>query len=190
MRRYFCLLLLVTGSLGASVPNPFIMGWGLLPPETLSAYLVGQNPQLDGGEALKVAQVYVEECSTEGINHDLAFAQMLLETSFLRFGGQVDSHQFNFAGLGALDGGYKGLSFHDAREGIRAHIQHLKAYGSRLPLRNPLVNPRFYFVQRESAPTVYDLSQRWASDPRYGVKIVTLMEKLHNFEQERNILTQ
>ena len=38
-----------------------------------------------------------------------------------------------------------GLSFPDECTGIRAHVQHLKAYGSSDPLNGDLVDPRYHF---------------------------------------------
>ena len=56
---------------------------------------------------------------------EVAFAQMVHETNFLKFTGDVKVGQFNFAGLGATGGGNPGNSFATVQEGIRAHIQHL-----------------------------------------------------------------
>ncbi|MFW6359808.1 MAG: N-acetylmuramoyl-L-alanine amidase, partial [Chroococcales cyanobacterium] len=77
-----------------------------------------------------IAKIYREEASIEGVNYDIAFCQMCLETGFLRFGSDVSPSQNNFAGLGAIGGGEAGASFPSARIGVRAHVQHLKAYAS------------------------------------------------------------
>ncbi len=69
------------------------------------------------------------EAIQEGVNPDLAFIQMCHETGFLRFDGTVDKSQNNYCGLGATGNGVKGSTFLDQKEGVRAHIQHLKAYG-------------------------------------------------------------
>ncbi|KAL0266212.1 UNVERIFIED_CONTAM: hypothetical protein PYX00_011930 [Menopon gallinae] len=75
---------------------------------------------------------------------------MILETGYLKYRGQVARHQNNFGGLGALDSGEKGASFASLEEGVRAHIQHLKAYACNQPLSQELVDPRFYLVKRGS----------------------------------------
>ena len=103
---------------------------------------------------------------------------MLLETSFLKYGGQVAGGQNNFAGLGAVDGGDRGLVFPSPRQGIRAQIQHLKYYATNLPLNGSPVNPRLSLVKRASAPTVWQLSKAWASDPAYGTKLMDLMTRM------------
>jgi len=70
-------------------------------------------------------------------------------------------------------------SFRDLRLGIRAHIQHLKAYASRKKLHNKLVDPRFRFVKRGSIKNVNGLSGKWAADKRYGTKIRYLMDRMY-----------
>jgi len=159
----------------------YIMSKGNVSADKMALFLLSNNPRLDGNFARTLANIYVEEAAFEGVNHDIAFVQMCLETGFLRFGGDVKPEQNNFAGLGAIGGGEPGLSFPDTRIGVRAQIQHLKAYGSEEPLRGELVNPRFRFVQRGRAPTYEGLAGTWAMDPQYAVKIRTIMERLYNF---------
>ncbi len=127
----------------------------------------------------EIARLYREEGALEGINSDIAFAQMCLETNFLRFGGIVKPSQNNFAGLGAVGGGEEGASFPSARIGVRAHIQHLKAYGNTEPLVQEVVDPRFNFVTRGIAPLVGMLSGRWSADEDYGNKILAILRRLY-----------
>ena len=101
------------------------------------------------------------------------------QTNFLRFGGDVKPSQNNFSGLGAVGGGAEGASFPSARLGVRAQIQHLKAYASTEPLVQELVDPRFNFVTRGIAPLVDQLSGRWAADLQYGTKILALLRRLY-----------
>ncbi|MBD2628820.1 hormogonium tapered terminus morphoprotein TftA [Trichormus variabilis] len=126
-----------------------------------------------------VPKLYREEAALEGVNHDLAFCQMCLETGFLRFGSDVKPQQNNFAGLGAIGGGAQAASFPSARIGVRAHIQHLKAYASLEPLVQQEVDPRFRFVTRGIAPSVDQLSGRWSADLDYGTKIKALFKRLY-----------
>lgn len=124
-------------------------------------------------------KLYREEGNAEGVNYDLAFCQMCLETGFLRFGGGIKSEQNNFAGLGSIGGGAEAASFSSARIGVRAHIQHLKAYASLEPLVNEVVDPRFRFITRGIAPSIYQISGRWSVDLDYGTKIFSLMKRLY-----------
>ena len=130
-------------------------------------------------------QIYIEEAEAEGIKAEVAFSQMLLETGWLQFGGDVAVGQFNFAGLGATGNGNPGNSFPDIRTGIRAHIQHLKAYANNQPLNNDLVDTRFTYVERGCAPYVEWLGQQenpkglgWATSPGYGNSILKIIERL------------
>ena len=104
-----------------------------------------------------------------------------METGFLKFGGDVKKEQYNFAGLGAVGGGVSGASFSSIREGIRAQVQHLKAYASEEPLNQVVVDPRFQYVKRGSAEYVEWLGQKenpngygWATAKNYGYNIVDL----------------
>lgn len=124
-------------------------------------------------------KLYRQEAAIEGVNYDIAFCQMCLATNFLRFGGDVKPSQNNFADLGAVGGGAQSATFPSAQIGVRAQVQHLKAYASLEPLVQETVDPRFRFVTRGIAPLVDQLSGRWASDPNYGQKIVALLRRLY-----------
>ena len=138
------------------------------------------------GVSLKeFCQIYIEEAKAEDIKVEVAFCQAMKETGWLQFGGDVTINQFNFAGLGATGGGASGVTFKDVRTGIRAHIQHLKAYANDEPLNNKLVDPRFGYVERGCAPYVEWLGQKenpegkgWATAKGYGQSIVSMIEKL------------
>ncbi|WP_017654491.1 N-acetylmuramoyl-L-alanine amidase [Fortiea contorta] len=126
-----------------------------------------------------IPKLYREEGSIEGINYDIAFCQMCVETGFLRFGGDIKPQQNNFAGLGTAGGGGDAASFESARIGVRAHIQHLKAYASLEPLVQPVVAPRFRFVTRGVATVIDQLSGRWSADLDYGAKITAMLKRLY-----------
>ena len=133
----------------------------------------------------KFCQIYVEEAKAENIKVEVAFMQAMLETGWLKFGGVVEISQYNFAGIGALDGGVKGASFSSVREGVRAQIQHLKAYANKEPLKNQQVDPRFHLVKRGTAKYVEWLGQQenpsgygWATGSEYGNKILKLIKEL------------
>ena len=130
-------------------------------------------------------QMYIEEAEAEGIRSDVAFAQSMLETGYLQYGGDVQIEQFNFAGIGAVGGGASGASFADVRTGIRAHIQHLKAYANSESLKNACVDPRFAYVTRGSSPYVEWLGIKenpegrgWATAKNYGFTIATMLERM------------
>lgn len=163
-------------------PSVNIYHHGVFSMEKMAAYLKQNNPKLREKQSFHIAGLYIEESLKEGINHDVAFSQMCLETGFLKFGGDVDPTQNNFCGLGVTGGGVKGLSFDDTRSGIRAHIQHLKAYASTDDLNLELIDERFHYVKRGSALNVDDLTGKWATDKEYGNKISKIISRIDNFK--------
>ena len=132
------------------------------------------------------AQIFYEEASAEGVRAEVAFVQCMKETAFLKYGGEVLPNQYNYAGIGAT-GAIHGAAFKDVRTGIRAQIQHLKAYASLDRLVNTCVDPRFNLVTRGCAEYVEWLGQQenpngygWATDKNYGYSIVDMMSVLLN----------
>ena len=120
-------------------------------------------------------QIVLEEANAEGVKAEILFAQAMLETGWLKFGGSVKAEQCNFGGIGAVNATAGGASFGDVRSGLRAQVQHLKAYASKEPLNNPCVDPRFEKVKRGVAPCVEDLNGRWAvPGDGYGQRISSL----------------
>jgi len=124
-------------------------------------------------------KIYRNEAAIEGVDWDIAFCQMCVETGFLRFGGNIKPEQNNFASLGDVGGGMEGASFPSATIGVRAHIQHLKAYANLEPLVQDVVDPRFRFVTRGIAPLIDQLSGRWSADVQYGAKITSALKRLY-----------
>ena len=61
-------------------------------------------------EVRHIAERTIHWCRVFGVNHDIVFAQIAHETDWLRFTGDVQFGQHNFAGLGAT-GGVPGHSF-------------------------------------------------------------------------------
>jgi N-acetylmuramoyl-L-alanine amidase len=155
-----------------------IVGHGNTSEVQLIVFLKGNNPQAIV-QFPDIPKLYREEAAIEGINYDIAFCQMCLETNFLRFNGEIQANQNNFAGLGSVGGGSVAASFPSARIGVRAHVQHLKAYASIEPLVMEQVDPRFRFVARGIAPLLEQLSGRWAADLQYGQKILALLRRLY-----------
>lgn len=130
-------------------------------------------------------EIIKEEAEAENMKADVVFAQAMLETGYLKFGGDVKINQFNFAGLGATGNGVAGNSFKDVRTGIRAQVQHLKAYANKEALKNTCVDVRFSYVTRGTAPYVEWLGIQenpngggWAASKNYGNDLLGLINKL------------
>ena len=157
------------------------MGKGMVSAGNLSNFLLRKNPEANPSYVRTLSQLYIEESAYEGINHDIAFSQMCLETGFLNFGGLVKPEWNNFCGLGAIGPEQPGLIFPDQRTGVRAHIQHLKAYATNESLKGVLVDPRYKYVKLGSSPIIEGLSGTWAADKQYSNKIYDILQRLYDF---------
>lgn len=128
--------------------------------------------------------ILVEEANTEGVRAEVLFVQVMKETGWLRFTGHVNAEKCNFGGIGAVDSSPgDAATFPDVRTGLRAQVQHLKAYATTDEdnLVNACVDPRFEFVTRGSSPYVEGLGGKWASDPSYGTSLVNMMDQLLSY---------
>ena len=130
-------------------------------------------------------QMYYDEASAEGVRPEVAFAQTMKETGFLQYGGDASIEQFNFAGLGTTGNGVPGNSYPDVRTGIRAQIQHLKAYATSDALAQECVDDRYEYVKKGAAPYVEWLGQQenpeglgWATGDNYGYDIVRMIREM------------
>jgi len=146
----------------------------------------------------QLAKMYVIYGKRFGIRADMAWAQMIHETGYGQYGGDVLPEQNNMAGIGAT-GGVPGNSFATAELGVIAQYVHLAWYlypdhmsdpycvqvsqpedGS--PIATP-GDPRHY-AQSDGAShkgnvrTVYDLSGKWAPGATYGSAIQTIANRI------------
>ena len=152
----------------------------------LNSKHISFNESLYGMTLQQFCQLYLDECGAEGVDVAVALCQSMLETGWLKYGGQVQASQLNFAGIKTADGSAF-QTFNSVQEGIRAQVQHLKAYASTDALVNTCVDPRFNLVRRGTAPYVEWLCSMnnpngtgWTSDSGYSEKIVKFMDELHN----------
>lgn len=156
---------------GASENSIAIMGTAKATAAQMKAYIAARNSDK---KWQSIVDIYLEEGKAEGVKGDVAFAQSCLETGNFKFTGDVSEGQNNFAGIGTTGGGVKGHSFKDVRTGVRAQIQHLKAYASKEDLKNACVDPRFNLVTRGSATTIDALEGKWATGACYGKNITRI----------------
>jgi hypothetical protein len=134
-----------------------------------------------------LASIFVSEGAAEGVRGDVAFLQSIVETGWFRFTGSVAPTSNNFAGIGATDSGGTPASFPDARTGVRAQIQHLRAYADPTatsctvpPLHFGCVDPRFNLVSpKGKAPTWNQMGNgNWATSSTYATTILNLYAQL------------
>ena len=174
---------------GAAAPSGVsgmkIMGAAVATAEQMKAYIKAKNPKV-AQSVLDMVPLYLSEGAAEGVRGDIAFAQSCLETGNFGFAGSaVTLDQNNFCGMGVTANGLKGNSFSTAQLGIRAQVQHLKAYASTEPLKGECIDPRFKYVARGCAEVVEWLGQQenpqgkgWATGAGYGEKIVTILKSI------------
>ena len=180
----------------ASIPKPNkpepmhlsrrLLDQGQQTAEQLTDYFMSRNSNEDRAHILQFAQYYIDEAAAEGINSDVAFAQMCLETGFLRFGGLVQPEFHNYCGLGAMDADHPGEIFETEELGVRAHIQHLQAYATTedIKLHKELVDPRYNWVHKTKyVEDIFGLTGTWATDPHYGEKIQGLLTAMADFSR-------
>ncbi|MDD7610784.1 MAG: glucosaminidase domain-containing protein [Spirochaetales bacterium] len=161
-----------------------ILGKGQLSAVQLADFFINNNEHVEKEFILKFADYYIQEASMENINSDVAFAQMCLETGFLRFGGLVQPDFHNYCGLGAMDAEHPGEKFETEQLGVRAHIQHLQAYATTqdVKLNNQLIDPRYNWVHKTKLVTdIFGLTGTWATDPNYGNKIDEIISRMEVF---------
>ncbi len=159
-----------------------IMGTSRATAAQMQSYIHRVNPDVPG-KVIEMLHFYLSEGEAEGVRGDIAFAQSCLETGNFTFrGSAVTLDQNNFAGIGVTSNGMKGNSWDTPQLGIRAQVQHLKAYGSTEPLEQDCVDDRFKWVKRSSAPFVEWLGQQenplgsgWAAGKNYGCKILNIL---------------
>lgn len=166
-----------------------IMGDSAATVEQMRSFIRKHNPDV-ADSVIDMIPYYLSEGAAEGVRGDIAFAQSCLETGYFKFekagtGSAVTIDQNNFCGLGVTSLGVKGESFPTPQIGIRAQIQHLKAYGSTLPLNGDRVDNRFAYVVRGCAKYVEWLGMQenpsgrgWAGGANYGPMIMNIYKSI------------
>lgn len=160
-----------------------IMGTAEATADQMKAYIKVKNSKVSQS-VLDMIPFYLSEGAAEGVRGDIAFAQSCLETGNFTFAGSaVTLSQNNFCGLGVVANGTKGSSFSTPQIGIRAQIQHLKAYASKEALKHDCVDLRYSLVEKSCAEYVEYLGQKenpkgcgWAAGANYGYKILNILD--------------
>ena len=169
-------------------------GRGLTPPETilskgelsrdfLVSFILRNNPALNRNWVGNIVDLYICEAKAEEVNYEIAFAQMCYHTNYLSFDKTfVQANSNNFFGLISVSNTGIAHVFGSQQEGIRAHIQHLKGYATKEPLKNECVDPRYSVIKGihglGSSPTINGLSNRWGGAD-YANKIKSILAKMY-----------
>lgn len=162
-----------------------VLGPSLLSPAQMASWYASMRiTPRSPTDVATLARLFSDEGAAQGVRGDLAFAQAMLETGYLRFGGLVLPSDNNFSGLGACDTCARGLAFPSAELGVRAQIQHLWAYAaphaSLAGLARPLADARFGMVQPPGRAPLWETmgSGSWATDHNYGAKVVSIWRSM------------
>ena len=162
-----------------------VLGAALLGPAQIDAWYASTGIQSRSPTPVgRIAQLFVEEGTAQGVRGDIAFAQAMLETGYLRYGGQVVPADHNFGGIGACDSCKRGLRYPDPETGVRAHIQHLWAYASPTAdpaaLARPVVDVRFANVQPPGKAPLWETmgNGNWATSTTYAPKVLDIWRKM------------
>lgn len=178
------LALLLAPLASAAVPHQVdggtpVLGESLLDADQIEAWYEGLGITPRSPTSVRqLAELFLDEGGAQGVRGDIAFAQSMLETGYLRFGGQVRPSDHNFSGLGACDACPRGLAFDDPQLGVRAQIQHLYAYAapdaSPEGLARPLADIRFDLVQPRGRAASWEQmgDGNWATDRGYADKVL------------------
>jgi len=146
------------------------------------SYIKSQNPSANYQSLNTLIDLYIEEAVFEGVNHDIAIAQMLYATNYLR--NNVSS--FNYAGLSTV--GTRGWDgrFPNMRTGVRAHIQHLKAYGSTQLPRNQIVDPRYHLIggMKGKVKNISQLCELWSHNSNYKENLIKKLYCMYQFTDQ------
>ena len=154
-----------------------IIGLGRLQKDAIVAFIRSGNPAVSASVVDSIVNIYIQEATLEDINLNIAIAQMVLATNFLRNDQRTNIHNY---------GGLSGASFNDRQTGIRAHIQHLKGYATTEAPKTLIVNPRYNILRQNgilgTITTRQQLYSTWAPLSRdYRARMENILSDLEQF---------
>jgi hypothetical protein len=175
-----------SGLSGSDQLPVLIMEGGKLSRDAVVSYIISKGSAMNRQEINALVSLYFMEAQAEGVNHDIAIAQMCYATKFLTNRKLLDTR--NYGGLNT-DLGISvkyGGSHRNMEEGVRAHIQHLKGYAS-CELFKEKVDQRYDLLVKSgklgTVQTLDGLFTAWApGNPRiYGDEIKKILTELYQF---------
>ena len=159
-----------------------ILGTNVATVERMYQFVKSKNSSFDR----EIAEQFIAVSQVYGMRGDIAMCQSIIETGWFKYTGgtAVTPEDHNYCGLGVTTLGQKGCQFETVREGVTAQIQHLYAYccTKALPAGETLVDPRFNYVSRGTAPNWENLgSGKWATAAGYGTSIIEMYNEMMAF---------
>lgn len=182
MKKFIAFIVLcVFGVVCISAATP-IRGTNVASADRMYEFVKATNSSFDR----EIAEQFHAVSQIYGIRGDIALCQSIIETGWFRYTGgtAVTPDDHNYCGLGVTTLGQKGCQFETVKEGVTAQMQHLYAYACKLelPSGETLIDPRFKYVTRGSAPNWEDLSGVWSVSSTYGSQILAMYEDMMAFK--------
>ena len=161
-----------------------IIGQGKLEYQWLIQYIMEKTLSLEIDYLETIINTYIEVSTKEGVNSDVAIAQMLYHTQCLAFSSHLSKDYNNFASIGGEDISVWTLhKFSTIEAGVYAHVQHLKSYASEETIASSRLDPRLEILKQKkligSAKKLLDLSNKWSENPYYGKYIFNVLKKMY-----------
>ena len=181
MKKLTLTLLFLIAIVVANAATP-ILGTNVATVERMYQFVKSKNSSFDR----EIAEQFIAVSQVYGMRGDIALCQSIIETGWFKYTGgtAVTPDDHNYCGLGVTTLGQKGCQFSTVKEGVTAQIQHLYAYccTKSLPAGETLVDPRFNYVNRGTAPNWEDLgSGKWAAAAGYGTAIIAMYNDMMAF---------
>lgn len=167
-------------------------------PSVVTALRVCNFVTMKTGDALRcppIVTMFIEEAEAYGINWAALFCQAIVETGW--FSSPIYKSKGNLFGLGAVDHdpSNQAISFESERPAVRAGVQHMAMFAGLDKIKTLPSEGFVLHTTRELSGQGYfgvvknfdqlggkskDIT-KWASDPLYGQKIVSLYQQLLEF---------
>ena len=181
MKRLTSILLSLLAVVVANAATP-MLGTNVATVERMYQFVKSKNSSFDR----EIAEQFIAVSQVYGMRGDIALCQSIIETGWFKYTGgtAVTPDDHNYCGLGVTTLGQKGCQFSTVKEGVTAQIQHLYAYccTKALPAGETLIDPRFNYVTRGTAPNWEDLgSGKWAAAAGYGTAIIQMYNDMMAF---------
>jgi N-acetylmuramoyl-L-alanine amidase len=159
------------------------MGAAALSADQLTTWFAAQAyNDLTSTTITKLANWYLTDGAKEGVRGDVAFAQAVLETGGFSSPDAVGLN--NYAGIGHCDTCGQGSGFPSPEAGVLGQLQLLRIFAGGGVAPKPAPPPVLPTLtpahqgRRGCCPTWESLTGVWASDPDYGIQILTMYEQM------------
>jgi len=132
------------------------------------------NPVLSDAKIKELIQTYFTEAGLEKVNHDIAIAQMLYYTNFLKKENIKTTYNYGGIDKKGAKWNYKQWngSFPNMKIGVRAHIQHLRYYSNPRLINTKFdnVDPRKHLFGKDQGKihTLDQLFIKWTGSASYS----------------------